>query len=156
MPLPIELPVRGRAQPSSSIFRSHDQDQRWRSSFQSGKPSWSRPQSRRFRPMLRLFEHFALTWAFVETAEAQIANGSSSWPLRSRSAMTRLLGRVGGHSATKTTPVCCRAASRAGWQLMILISYLWVQKEIMSDFCGNARGLTVPGQLIARAPSCLF
>lgn len=64
--------------------------------------------------MLRLFEHFALTWAFVEAAEPQIANGSSSWPLWSRSAMTRLLVRVGGHGATKTTPVSCRADSRAG------------------------------------------
>lgn len=156
MPLPIESPVWGMAQPPSSIFRSNDQDQRWRSSFQSGKPSWSQPQSRRFCPMLRLFEHFALTWAFVEAVEPQIANGSSSWPLRSRSVMTRLLGRVGVHSATKTTPVCCRAARRAGWQLMILISYLWVQKEIMSDLCGNARGLTVPVRLIAGVPSCLF
>lgn len=78
------------------------------------QPSLSRPQSRRLRPMLRLSEHFALTLAFVEAPGPQIANGSSSWPLRSRSAMTRLLGRVGGHGATKTTAVCCRALSRAG------------------------------------------
>lgn len=121
------------------------------------KPSWSRPQSRRFRPVLRLFEHFALTWAFVEAADPQIVNGSSSRPSWSRSAMTGLSVREGGHGATKTSAVSCRAGSRAGWQLMILISYLLVQKEIMSCCCRNARGFTVPGQWpIGGTVRCLF
>lgn len=64
--------------------------------------------------MLRLFVHFALTWAFVEAADPQIVNGSSSWPSRSRSAMTGLLVREGGHGATKTSAVSCRAGNRAG------------------------------------------
>lgn len=157
MPLPIESPesVQGTAPHLSSeaTIRSGGEGQVVR----VAKPSWSRPQSRRFRPVLRLFVHFALTWAFVEAADPQIVNGSSSWPSWSRSAMTGLLVREGGHGATKTSAVSCRAGNRAGWQLMIWISYLLVQKEIISGCCLNARGLTVPGQWpIGGITRCLF
>ncbi len=71
-------------------------------------PAGAQPQSRRLDTVLRLFAPFALTWAFVEAADPQIVNGPSSWPLWSRSAMTVLLEREGGHGTTKTSPVSCR------------------------------------------------
>ncbi|KAL7380576.1 hypothetical protein ABVT39_020041 [Epinephelus coioides] len=58
-------------------------------------PAVARPQSRRLKPVLRLFALFALTGAFVEAADSQIVNGPSSWPLWSWSATTVLLEREG-------------------------------------------------------------
>lgn len=111
-------------------------------------PAVARPQSRRLNPVLRLFSHFALTWAFVKAPDPQIVNGPSLWPVLSRSAMTMLLEGEGGHGTTKTAPVPCRKYSlvrvgkRAGWRVMILISYFLVQEDYISDHCGESQGLS--------------
>lgn len=41
-------------------------------------PAVAQPQSRRLNPMLLLFAHFALTWAFVKAVDLQIVNGPST------------------------------------------------------------------------------
>lgn len=114
MPLPIESleSEQGTAPSLSSkaTIRSRGEGQVARVTV----PAVAQPQSRRLNHRLRLFAHFALTWAFVEAVDPQIVNGPSFWPLWSRSAMTRLLTREGGHGTTKTSPVSCRVGSRAG------------------------------------------
>lgn len=116
MPLPLESQesVQGTAPSLSSkaTIRSRGGGQVARVTV----PAVARLQSRRLNPVLRLFAPFALTWAFVEAADAQIVNGPSSWPLWSRSAMTVLLEREGGHGTTKTSPVSCREWVGQGWQ----------------------------------------
>lgn len=97
-------------------------------------PAVARPQSRRSGPPLRLFQHSALTGAFVAAAHPQIVNGSSPRPSRSRSA------------PTGSPPQQRLLLFAAGWQLMVSITYLLVQKEIVSRHCGKAQGRAVSEQ----------
>lgn len=111
MPLPIESQesVQGTALSLSSkaTVRSRGEGQVVRVTV----PAVARPQSRRLNPALRLFAHFALTWAFVVAADPQIVNGPSWWPL-----VVVLSEREGGHGTTKTSPVSCREWVGQGWQ----------------------------------------
>lgn len=101
MPLPMERQewVQGTAPSSSSkgTVRSRGEGQ----VFSATYPAVARPRSRRFSPPRRLFQHFALTRAFVGAAHPQIVNGSSPLPLRSRSAPFGSVAEEEGRAANK-------------------------------------------------------
>lgn len=86
-------------------------------------------------PPRRLFQHFALTRAFVEAADPQTVNGSWSWPSRSRSAPAGSVAEEEGRGATKTSPVSCGVAADG-------IDYL----SSSSNHCGEAQGPTTTEQ----------
>lgn len=93
-------------------------------------------------PLRRLFQHFALTRAFVEAADPQIVNGSSSWPSRSRSAPAGSVAAEEGRGATKTSPVRCGVAADD-------IDYL----SSSSNHCGEAQGPTTSEQWSTSSPN---
>lgn len=74
MPLPIEprdlVQATAPSLCSKATVRSRGEGQVFRVTV----PAVARPQSRRLNLVLRLFAHFALTWAFVEAADPQIVN----------------------------------------------------------------------------------
>lgn len=99
------------AQPPSPSSRARIRSRGEGQVFSATFPAVAQPQSRRFGLPLRLFQHLALTRAFVEAVHPQIVNGSLSWPVRSRSALAGSLAGEEGHATTKTSPVSCKAGS---------------------------------------------
>lgn len=111
MPLPIEGQSAGPAPPPPPSSRARIRSRGEGQVFSATYPAVAPPQSRRFGLPLRLFQHLALTRAFVEAVHPQIVNGSLSWPLRSRSAPAGSLAGEEGRATTKTSPVSCRGGS---------------------------------------------
>lgn len=118
MPLPIEGQEWVQAQPPSPSSRARIRSRGEGQVFSVTFPAVAPPQSRRFGLPLRLFQHLALTRAFVEAVHPRIVNGSLSWPLRSRSAPAVSWAGEEGRTTTKTSPVSCKGGS---WWYRLLI-----------------------------------
>lgn len=92
--------------------------------FRATNPAVARPQSRRLSHPLRLFEHFLLTRAFVEAVDPH-----TEWFLVVALAVTVTTDR-GCWWEREVVAQQRTLLLAAGWQLMISISYLLVQKVI--------------------------